>query len=58
MVIHKRLPCSPCNRAVCEDHTCMETIMVDEVFEAVQSQIARMRSKRKGNVTAQKRVSS
>ena len=58
MVIHKRLPCGPCNRAVCEDHTCMETIMVDEVFEAVQSQIARMRSKPKGSVAAQKRVSS
>jgi heptosyltransferase-2 len=57
VVIHKRLPCSPCNRAVCKDHTCMETIMVDEVFEAVQSQIARMRSKRKGSVAAQKRVS-
>jgi lipopolysaccharide heptosyltransferase II len=58
MVIHKKLPCSPCNRAVCEDHTCMETIMVDEVFEAVQSQIARLRTRRKESVAAQKRISS
>ena len=58
VVIYKRLPCSPCNRAVCEDHTCMEAIMIDEVFETVQFQIARMRSKRKGSVAAQKRISS
>jgi heptosyltransferase-2 len=56
VVISKRLSCSPCNKAVCKDHECMESITVDEVFEAVKSQITRMHSKRKGRVAAQERV--
>jgi len=47
VVINKGLSCSPCNRAVCRDHVCMESITVDEVFEAVQSQIIDIGSKRK-----------
>lgn len=47
VVINKGLSCSPCNRAVCRDHECMESITVDEVFEAVQSQIIEIGSKRK-----------
>lgn len=47
MVINKGLSCSPCNRAVCRDHECMESITVDEVFEAVRSQIIDIGSKRK-----------
>jgi lipopolysaccharide heptosyltransferase II len=54
MVINKGLSCSPCNRAVCRDHECMESITVDEVFEAVQSQITRIRSQRKGKVATEK----
>jgi lipopolysaccharide heptosyltransferase II len=30
VVISKRLSCSPCNKAVCKDHECMESITVDE----------------------------
>ncbi|MCJ7546618.1 MAG: glycosyltransferase family 9 protein [Deltaproteobacteria bacterium] len=41
-VIGKALSCSPCNRAICKDHECMESITVDEVFEAVKRQIAGM----------------
>jgi heptosyltransferase-2 len=47
IVINKKLSCSPCNRAVCKDHECMESITVDEVFEAVKRQIAHIRTKRK-----------
>ena len=46
-VINKGLSCSPCNRAVCRDHECLESITVDEVFEAVESQIIDIGSKRK-----------
>lgn len=53
LVINKELACSPCNRAVCRDHECMELITVNEVFAAVQSQITRIRSKRKKIVAAQ-----
>lgn len=56
VVIHNNLSCSPCNRAVCKDHECMESITVDEVFEAVQSQITRMRSKSKRSIEAHARV--
>ncbi|MBN1255241.1 MAG: glycosyltransferase family 9 protein [Deltaproteobacteria bacterium] len=54
MVISKGLSCSPCNKAVCRNHECMESITVDEVFEAVKSQITRMHSKRKRRVATQK----
>jgi lipopolysaccharide heptosyltransferase II len=56
VVISKRLACSPCNKAVCKDHECMESIMVDEVFEAVKSQINWICLQRKGRVAAQNRV--
>lgn len=48
VVINKKLSCSPCNKAVCKDHECMELITVDEVFEAVKSQINHIRSIKKG----------
>jgi heptosyltransferase-2 len=47
VVINKGLFCSPCNRAVCKGHECMESITADEVFKAVQSQIIHIGSKRK-----------
>lgn len=47
VVLNKRLSCSPCNRAICKDHECMESITVDEVFEAVERQFADIRLKRK-----------
>ncbi len=47
VVLNKRLSCSPCNRAHCKDHACMESIIVDEVFEAVKGQVTHIRFKRK-----------
>ena len=41
VVIRKDIGCSPCNKAVCKAHKCMESITVEEVFEAVRSQIER-----------------
>lgn len=47
VVLDKGLSCSPCNRAVCKTHECMEAITVDEVFEVVRSQISWIETKRK-----------
>jgi heptosyltransferase-2 len=58
VVINKGLDCSPCNKAFCKDHECMELITVDEVFESVTSQINHIRSKRKERVVAQERFSN
>jgi lipopolysaccharide heptosyltransferase II len=55
VVISKPLSCSPCNRAHCKDHKCMESITVDKVFEAVQKQIALIVSKQKSKFTVQGR---
>lgn len=54
VVLNKRLFCSPCNRAVCKDHECMESITVNEVFEAVQKQIAGIGTNQKKRFTAQR----
>jgi len=40
IVLRKEMECSPCNKAFCKDHRCMESITVEEVMEAVRSQIA------------------
>ncbi|MEW6088954.1 MAG: lipopolysaccharide heptosyltransferase II [bacterium] len=37
IVLRKDLECSPCGRAKCEDHKCMNLISADEVFEAVKN---------------------
>jgi lipopolysaccharide heptosyltransferase II len=47
MVINKGLSCSPCNRAICKDHQCMESITVDEVLDSVKLQITKIGSKHK-----------
>jgi lipopolysaccharide heptosyltransferase II len=47
VVIKKKLFCSPCNRAICKDHECMESITVDEVFEALGRQLVQITLKRK-----------
>lgn len=39
IVIRKELPCSPCNKAECEDHSCMNLITVEEVMDAVRKQL-------------------
>jgi heptosyltransferase-2 len=55
VVINKELSCSPCNRAVCKGHVCMESITVDEVYEAMQKQIANIGMKSKKRIfTVQK----
>jgi heptosyltransferase II len=44
-VLRKDVDCSPCNNAVCKDHRCMELITVDDFFEAVKSQVVRIKTK-------------
>lgn len=39
VVINKKLSCSPCNKATCSGHSCMNLITVSEVMEAVVSQL-------------------
>ncbi len=41
IVLRKELDCSPCTRGVCRDHTCMESIPVEEVFKALVLQMER-----------------
>jgi heptosyltransferase-2 len=55
VVINKALHCSPCNRAVCKGHECMESITVDEVYKAVQKQIAGIGTKRKKRFASQRK---
>ena len=43
IVIRKELPCSPCNKAECEDHSCMGLITVEEVMDAVKSQVDKIK---------------
>jgi lipopolysaccharide heptosyltransferase II len=38
IAVNKALPCSPCNRAECSDHRCMEQITVNEVMAEVTRQ--------------------
>jgi heptosyltransferase-2 len=47
VVLNKEPSCSPCNRANCKDHECMESITVDEVLEEVKKHIACIEAKRK-----------
>jgi heptosyltransferase I len=35
IIVRKDLPCSPCKNKKCRDRKCVESITVDEVFEAV-----------------------
>lgn len=39
IVIRKELLCSPCNKAECEDYSCMNLITVEEVMDAVRKQL-------------------
>jgi lipopolysaccharide heptosyltransferase II len=54
VVINKAPACSPCNKAICKGHECMESITVEEVYKAVENQIAAMGTKRKYRFTAQR----
>jgi heptosyltransferase-2 len=38
IAVNRELPCSPCNRAECSDHSCMEQITVNEVMAEVTRQ--------------------
>lgn len=46
IVIRKDLPCSPCNKGVCNEHRCLELITLDEVMEAVEIQLEQIRGKK------------
>lgn len=48
VVIKKDLPCSPCSRVVCKELTCMESITVEDVLQAVQSQLKRTEKSKGG----------
>lgn len=43
IVIRKGTDCSPCDRPVCAAHTCMSSISVEEMMEAVDLQIKRIK---------------
>jgi len=43
IVIKKDLPCSPCSRTVCKELKCMESITVEDVFQAVRVQLKRIK---------------
>ncbi|HOU36488.1 MAG TPA: glycosyltransferase family 9 protein [Candidatus Omnitrophota bacterium] len=47
IAISKHLLCSPCGRAVCAGHACMDSITVEEVEKAVEVQIHRLRQKQR-----------
>jgi heptosyltransferase-2 len=55
VVINKAFFCSPCNKAICKGHECMELITVDEVFEAVQKRIVSSGTKRKKRFAAERK---
>jgi lipopolysaccharide heptosyltransferase II len=42
IAVNKELQCSPCNRADCRDHSCMEQISVKEVMSEVSRQCEAM----------------
>jgi len=39
IVLRKALDCSPCDKAVCEEHYCMREISVEDFWEAVLIQL-------------------
>lgn len=41
IVIRKELNCSPCNKAKCKKHYCMDRISIEEMLQAVSLQIKR-----------------
>lgn len=45
-VIRHPVPCSPCSRAICEDHWCMKAISPGDIERAVSQQLDRIRQKR------------
>jgi len=49
VVIKKDLPCSPCSRVVCKELICMESITVEDVLQAVQSQLKRIEKSNRGH---------
>ncbi len=43
IVLKKELACRPCNRAICGKHTCLDLITVEDVMQAVQTQLERIK---------------
>lgn len=42
VVIKKDLPCSPCSKIICKELTCMKSITVEDVLQAVRVQLNRI----------------
>lgn len=42
IVIRKDLPCSPCNKGKCKTHECMDLITVEDMMNAVETQLKEM----------------
>jgi len=40
ILVGRRFPCQPCYRDVCDHHTCLRSISVDEVWKALEKQLA------------------
>jgi len=51
VVIKKDLPCSPCSRRICKELTCMKSITVEDVLQAVQLQLDKLRSQDEKSTT-------
>ena len=51
VVIKKDLPCSPCSRRICKELTCMKSISVEDVLQAVQLQLDKLRSQDEKSTT-------
>jgi ADP-heptose:LPS heptosyltransferase len=43
IVVKKEMDCSPCNKPKCTKHACMRSISPEEMMEAVDSQITRIK---------------
>jgi ADP-heptose:LPS heptosyltransferase len=35
IIVNRSLPCSPCSRGICEHHTCMKEITIDDMMAAI-----------------------
>jgi len=39
LLVRKQVPCAPCRKKVCRQHTCMENVTPEEVLKAVKQQL-------------------
>lgn len=50
IVIRKDLSCSPCNRPICRRHDCMRLITIQEIMQAVEIQMERIKKGRDAKI--------